>query len=74
MNLTIEITKVTVLLTSGMDEVALSTKFPAPISKELSGDLLAFKFNVQQGKGVEYVKNNLGVSPLIISVIDVKVD
>lgn len=65
----INITKISILThTSGTDQVFVYTDMPSPFPIEVSDQNLMLKFDVQNGKGIEYVKKNF--SRVIIETID----
>ena len=68
-DLTFTVTKATVLLTNGTDIVFLFTNHPCPFTKEGSPEQepLVLKFDVSCGKGEEYCKNELKLTPEVIN-------
>lgn len=74
MNLTFEITKVTILkMRHGPDHIMLQTTSPCPFVPESKiTQLLCLNFNVTWEQGYEYVTEVLKVEPELIEVIDVR--
>lgn len=61
-----KIIKVLVLLNNGADDVILYTNFPPTMPKS-SNENLIVKFNTQKDTGIEYVRQNFGMEPEVIS-------
>jgi len=58
---------VTVLLTTGTDKVIMHTTLPCPYPPGVSEQPLSLVFDVVSDHGVEYVHNNFGIEPTVIS-------
>ena len=60
--------KKAVIMTStcGCDKVRLHTDLPSPSPPTISSQPLVMTFDVQQGKGVQYVKENFGIDAEVI--------
>lgn len=62
----IEIIYATVLLcNNAMDRISLYTNYPSPIPK-CQDNLLTLTFLAEKNTGVDYVKKNFGLVPIII--------
>jgi len=61
----INITKATVVINMGADIVLLKTDLPASFPDTISSEPLMFQFQVQKGKGVEYVIEHFKINPTV---------
>lgn len=69
MNINIEITKATVLLSNGPDQVTFLTKFPSPFNIEYSDFPLCLEFKASYDTAIEYLKENFNIdNPEIINI------
>lgn len=64
LELNINITKATVVLTEGTDNVYLHTDLPEPFMYEGN---CRFAFSVTHNKGVDYVRTHFGIEPEIVN-------
>ncbi len=64
-----KITKAIVVLSFGADTILLDTDYPCPFTKlgVPSQPNLTFEFKASYDTGVEYVRNQFGVEPEVIS-------
>jgi hypothetical protein len=68
----LRITKITVLLTHGTDQVCLHTDLPSPFPPEVDSDPLVIEFRTTKGKGLEYARRHFswyGYEPEVIDTV-----
>jgi len=66
--LLIGVRKISVLISHGTDTVFIHTTCPCPFPPSVSEDPMTMKFEVQKGKGIQYVRDVFDVEPEVIDV------
>lgn len=61
--------RVLVLIRGGhTDEVFIDTNLPGSFPKEVDKANLTLRFEVQKGKGIQYVRDNFGIEPEVLDI------
>ena len=70
MSIEISVNEASVLLTSGPDVVRIKTSLPCPFVKEFipSQPNLELRFECSHDTGIQYVKDNFNIEPMVRNI------